>query len=94
MDIKLHTPIRRLLPSECPNCNNDSLFIYDKNNNRINYSLLCKYNTFEQIERKFQQSDLRYMRCESCKSIFILDWTKQIIPCPNTKETYKEFEGE
>lgn len=94
MVISLHNPIRRLLPCECPNCNNRTVSMYDKYGNRINYPLLCKYNTFDQIKKKLENTDIRYMRCDSCKSIFILDWTKQIIPYPNTKKVYKEFEKE
>lgn len=89
---KLYRPVRRLLPSECPNCGNNTISIYDRKDNRINYPLLCKYNSFEEIQKKLEKSNIRYMRCDSCKSVFILDWTKQIIPYPNTIEVYKEFE--
>lgn len=95
MNIKdLHTVIRRLLPCECPNCNRATISMYDKYNNRINYPLLCKYNTFDQIKKKLENTDIKYMKCESCKSVFVLDWTKQLVPYPNTKEVYKEFERE
>lgn len=90
----LCNPVRRLLPSECPKCKNRTISIYDKYDKKINYNLLCRYNTFDQIKKKIENTDLRYMRCDSCKSVFILDWTKQIIPYPNTKEVYKEFEKE
>lgn len=86
------SPVRRLLPSECPNCGNNTLSLYDKYDKRINYPLLCKYNTFDQIKRKLEKTDLKYLRCDNCKSIFILDWTKSVIPYPSTKEKYKEFE--
>lgn len=84
--------VRRLLPSECPNCKMNSLSLYDKYDRRINYSLLCKYNSFSQIKRKIEKTDLKYMRCDNCKSVFILDWTKKDIPYPSTKEKYREFE--
>lgn len=87
-------PIRRLLPCECPNCGNKSVSIYDKFDRRINYPLLCKYNTFDQIKNKLEKSDLKYMRCDSCKSVFVLDWTRKEIPYPITKDTYREFEKE
>ena len=47
--------VRRLLPSECPNCKMNSLSLYDKYDRRINYSLLCKYNSFGQIKRKIEK---------------------------------------
>lgn len=94
MDIKPINPFKRLFPCECPKCGNNTISMYDKYDKRINYALLCRYNTFEQIKKKIENTDLRYMRCDSCKSVFILDWTKQIIPYPNTKEVYKEFEKE
>lgn len=84
--------VRRLLPSECPNCGSHSICLYDKYDRRINYPLLCKYNTFDQIKKKLEKSDLKYMRCDNCKSVFILDWTKKEIPYPTTKNKYKEFE--
>ena len=89
---KLHNPVKRLLPCTCPNCGNNTVSMYDKKDNRINYPLLCRYNSFEQIQKKLENTDIRYMRCDVCKSVFILDWTKQIIPYPNTKIVYKEFE--
>ena len=85
-------PVRRILPSECPNCKKESLSLYDNRDRRINYSLLCKYNTFDQIKKKIEKSNLRYMKCDNCKSIFILDWTKKEIPYPATKDKYEKFE--
>lgn len=90
--MSLICPIQRILPSECPNCGNHSISIYDRKDNRINYSLLCKYNSFEQIKIKLSKSDLKYMKCESCKSVFVLDWTRNEIPYPCTKEVYNKFE--
>lgn len=88
----LINPVRRILPSECPNCGNQTISIYDNKDRRINYSLLCKYNEFSKIKQKLENTDLKYMKCDSCKSVFILDWTKKEIPYPTTKEKYKEFE--
>ena len=85
-------PVRRILPSECPNCNQNTLLLYDNRNRRINYSLLCKYNTFDQIKKKLEKSNLKYLQCDNCKSIFVLDWTKKEIPYPCTKDKYKKFE--
>lgn len=89
---KLYYPVTRLLPSECPNCGKQTLCLYDKYDKKINYGLLCKYNNFEQIKRKIENTELKYMKCDSCKSVYILDWTKQMIPYPNIKKVYKEFE--
>lgn len=88
----MRVAVKRLLPSICPNCNKESLSIYDIYDRRINYSLLCKYNTFDQINKKLEKTNLKYMRCDLCKSVFILDWTKKKIPYPTTKDIYKEFE--
>lgn len=85
-------PVRRILPSECPNCNQNTLSLYDNRNRRINYSLLCKYNTFDQIKKKLEKSNLKYLQCDNCKAIFVLDWTKKEIPYPCTKDKYKKFE--
>lgn len=85
-------PVRRILPCECPNCNQNTLSLYDNRNRRINYSLLCKYNTFDQIKKKLEKSNLKYLQCDNCKSIFVLDWTKKEIPYPCTKDKYKKFE--
>ena len=95
-------PVRRILPSECPNCNQNTLSLYDNRNRRINYSLLCKYNTFDQIKKQLnkfntvidalEKSNLKYLQCDNCKSIFVLDWTKKEIPYPCTKDKYKKFE--
>lgn len=85
-------PVRRILPSECPNCNQNTLSLYDNRNRRINYSLLCKYSTFDQIKKKLEKSNLKYLQCDNCKSIFVLDWTKKEIPYPCTKDKYKKFE--
>lgn len=84
--------VRRLSPSECPNCKKSSLSLYDKYDKRINYSLLCKYNTYDQIKKKLEKTDLKYLRCDNCKSVFILDWTKKDIPYPATKDKYIQFE--
>lgn len=84
--------VRRILPSECPHCGSNSIYIYDKYGKRINYPLLCKYNTFDQIKKKFEKSDLKYMQCDNCKEIFTLDWTKKQIPYPVSKDLYRKFE--
>ena len=84
--------VRRILPCECPNCETNTLSLYDRYDRKINYSLLCKYNDFDKIQKKFEKIDLRYLRCDNCKSVFILDWTNTLIPYPTTKEKYKEFE--
>lgn len=89
---KLINPVRRILPCECPKCGNNTIAIYDKFDKRINYSLLCRYNTFEQIKKKLERIDLKYMRCDACKSVFVLDWTKKEIPYPTSKDTYRKFE--
>ena len=85
-------PVRRILPSECPNCGKNTIALYDKYDKRINYSLLCKYNSFDKISKKIEKTDLKYMRCDTCKCVFVLDWTKKEIPYPTTKDKYKEFE--
>lgn len=90
--MELINPVRRILPCECPNCGKSNISIYDNKDRRINYSLLCKYNTFDQIKKKLEKADLKYMKCDICKSVFVLDWTKKEIPYPITKKVYKEFE--
>lgn len=92
MTKKLINPVRRILPSECPNCRNNTISIYDKFDRRVNYSLLTRYNSPEQIKKKLEKSDLKYMRCDVCKSVFALDWTRKEIPYPVDKDKYKEFE--
>lgn len=84
--------VKRLLPCDCPRCLRSNIVIYDAKNNKINYSLLCKYNNREKIYKKIERVPLKYMQCESCKSIFVLDWTRDIIPYPVDKYTYREFE--
>lgn len=88
----MNNPVKRLLPSKCPNCGNHTISLYDKFDRKINYPLLCRYNSFDQIKKKLEKTDLKYMRCDSCKSVYVLDWTKKEIPYPSTKEVYKEFE--
>lgn len=92
METVLINPVRRLYPSECPNCGKNNIIIYDKFGRVINYSLLIKYNTNDQIYDKIKKSDLKYMKCNSCGKEFILDWTRNKIPYPITKDKYKEFE--
>lgn len=93
MEIKnLKNIVKRLLPSTCPNCGNNNISIYDKFDKIINYSLLCKYNSKDQIKKKLENTDLKYMRCDVCKSIFTLNWTKGAIPYPISKDSYKRFE--
>lgn len=89
---KLKNPIKRILPSECPKCGKNSLSLYDKYDKRINYQILCRYNSLTQIQKKLEKTDLRYLKCDNCKSVFILDWTKKEVPYPTTKEKYKKFE--
>lgn len=84
--------VRRILPSECPNCGKNSISLYDKFDRRVNYSLLTKYNSFDQIKKKFEKTDFKYMRCDLCKHVFVLDWTRSQIPYPTNKDIYKEFE--
>ena len=84
--------VKRLLPNDCPRCFNPSIVIYDSKGNKINYSLLCKYGDKDKVYKKIERVPLSYMQCESCKSIFILDWTRDIIPYPVDKYTYREFE--
>lgn len=88
----LISPVKRLLPSKCPNCGQESISIYDRFDRRINYVLLCKYNNFEQIEKKLEKSELKYMKCDRCKTIFCLDWTRKGIPYPINKNIYTKFE--
>lgn len=90
--MQLISLVRRILPCECPNCHKNTICIYDKYGKMINYPLLLKYNNEDQILLKLKNTDLKYMRCDSCKSVFILDWTRGKIPYPSTKEVYKEFE--
>lgn len=89
---KLKSVVKRLFPHTCPNCGNNNISIYDKFDKRINYSLLCKYNNKDQIKKKLENTDLKYMKCDICKYIFTLDWTKGEIPYPISKDKYKEFE--
>lgn len=89
---KLKSIVKRLLPHTCPECGNNSISIYDKFDKRVNYTLLCRYNTEDQIKKKLQNTDLKYMKCDVCKSVFILDWTKGEIPYPISKVMYRKFE--
>lgn len=89
---KLKNIVKRLSPNTCPNCGNNNISIYDKFDKRINYSLLCKYNSKDQIKKKLENTDLKYMRCDICKSIFTLNWTRGDIPYPISKDLYKRFE--
>lgn len=91
---ELISVVRRIYPSECPNCGKNTINIYDKFGRMINYSLLAKYNTVDQIYDKIIKSDLKYMKCSSCNKDFILDWTRSKIPYPSNKDKYKEFEYE
>lgn len=90
---KLINPVKRILPYECPKCGNKTINIYDKWDKRVNYSLLCRYNTYEQVKRKLENTDLKYMRCDACKSIFILDWSREKIPYPISKDIFIKFEA-
>lgn len=88
----LKSIVKRLYPHTCPNCTNNTISIYDKFDKRVNYGLLCRYNNPEQIKIKLKKTDLKYMRCDVCKSVFVLDWTRGEIPYPMFKEIYEEFE--
>lgn len=85
-------PVKRLLPSKCPNCGNESISLYDNKDRRINYPLMCKYNTFNQIKKKIEKSEIKYMKCDICKCVFVPDWTRKEVPYPTNKTIYKEFE--
>lgn len=84
--------VKRITPVYCPNCGNDTVALYDDRDRRINYAILFKYNNKEQIKKKLENANLKYMRCDSCKSIYILDWTRDELPYPATKIKYKKFE--
>lgn len=88
----LKSIVKRLLPHTCPKCGNNTISIFDKFDRRVNYQLLNRYNSSEQIKKKIENTDLKYMRCDVCKSVFVLDWTKGEIPYPISKDTYREFE--
>lgn len=89
---KLKCIVKRLLPYTCPSCGTNRISIFDKFDRRINYSLLCKYNNEDQIKKKLENTDLKYMKCDICKSIFVLDWTRDEIPYPLYKNIYNDFE--
>lgn len=89
---KLINPVERILPCTCPKCGNNTITIYNKFDKRINYPLLNRYNSPEQIKKKLENTDLKYMRCDVCKTVFTLDWTKGEIPYPISKDMYKKFE--
>lgn len=90
--IHMITVIERINPSLCPNCNNESIELFDNRNRKINYPLILRYNNKDTIIKKLSSVTLKTMKCNKCGKEFIIDWDRDL-PYPLTKkEAFKFFE--